>query len=217
MSTKINKHGVHISKVSSVYESFTKASCIPADDITPAMAADWARQRAESGMDGLVPIDLQNAGCWLTWKMRASGFSEEQISASCQFVGRSAIGGFNTCWSVATKLYEASCKEKARLETAAAAAAAAASAAASVSATPAKQKQQSALSVAKPQELEKKKKEKELATTPPQQSATTSSTKSKRKLESDAPMCLLCDEKPARPVGVCVDCLKEQRMRVLEK
>lgn len=204
MSTKINKHGVHISKVSSVYESFTKASCIPADDITPAMAADWARQRAESGMDGLVPIDLQNAGCWLTWKMRASEFSEEQISASCQFVGRSAIGGFNTCWSTAAKLYKAFCKEKARLETAAA----------SVSATLTKQKRQSVSSAAKPPEPEKKEKS---ATTPPQQSAATSSTKSKRKLESDAPMCLLCDEKPARPVGVCVDCLKEQRMRVLEK
>lgn len=118
--SKINKHGVNISDVSSIHKSFTKTSGIPADEITPAMAASWEKQRIEalgqeySFLVGMLPKDIGHAGCWLSEKLRTivdeNGnrvVTEEQVRQMGEILGRMCFGKTKDCWKIANKLYSA--------------------------------------------------------------------------------------------------------------
>jgi hypothetical protein len=124
MSTTVNKHGVRIAKVSAAHKSFSKASCIPADDITPAVLEDWERQHAEAtGGSALfarmIPIDLTYSGCWLGAKLRAAVndgkrvFDEDAIRSLGVTHGRMCAGNWKDGWKIAANLYAAALAEQA--------------------------------------------------------------------------------------------------------
>jgi hypothetical protein len=126
MSKTVKKHGVRIAKVSAAHKSFSKASCIPADDITPAVLEDWQRQHAEatggfSIFADMIPIDLTYSGCWLGAKLRAvvndndgkRVFDEDAIRSIGLTHGRMCAGNWKDGWKIAAKLYAAALEEQA--------------------------------------------------------------------------------------------------------
>lgn len=113
MSKRFNCHGVNIRDVSTVHKSFSKASGIPADEITPELVADWKRQTAEAmgplaampGFCRLIPIDATYAGCWLGYKMRSlttdkgeRAFDDMRIENIIFNLGRNAVGNYKSSW-----------------------------------------------------------------------------------------------------------------------
>lgn len=120
MSKTVNKHGVRIAQVSAVHKSFSKTSRIPADDITPAVLADWERQRAEatsgrfSLIGNLIIKDVAYSGSWLTAKLRAlrdangERVLHDTAIKSITFThGRMCFSNNKRCWDFAAKLYDA--------------------------------------------------------------------------------------------------------------
>jgi len=60
MSNTVNRHGVAIECVSALHRSFSAASGIVADDVTPALVA-----RIERARDDEAPLDTIAPVCWL--------------------------------------------------------------------------------------------------------------------------------------------------------
>jgi hypothetical protein len=117
MSTT-NKHGVHISLVSSVHTSFGKHSGIPSEGVTPDAVANWKRQR-DSALGPLarvfgdmMPLDVTYAGCWLAPRLRTIRkhgkrvYTDEGIERLLQQLGRPAVNdGGRTAWRNAVAVW----------------------------------------------------------------------------------------------------------------
>lgn len=125
MSKTVNKHGVRITQVSTVHKSFSKTSRIPADDITPAVLADWERQRVEAAckhfslIGNLFIKDVPYSGSWLTAKLRAlrdangERVLDDTAIKSITFThGRMCFSNNKRCWEFAAKLYDAAVEQK---------------------------------------------------------------------------------------------------------
>ena len=113
---KVNRHGVHISDVSSVHESFGKNSFIPSDDITLERVKAWKLARKEalktlpSFMAQQIPMDCTYASLWLAEKLMSlhkedgtRAVKDEKIDELSFAIGQLGRGRSKECWKVAVK------------------------------------------------------------------------------------------------------------------
>jgi len=100
----INRHGVHISRVSRVHAAYTPQSHIPADELTRELVAKWHDDMEEATPNkemAKLMLDSVMAGCWLANTLRQRGIAEATIRQIQFNLGRQAFVNQSACWKSA--------------------------------------------------------------------------------------------------------------------